>query len=266
MKVNFITNSLKTNHSCSSLGDKVNELLNSKNPFYDKVWFIFGVSRESGLLYIKDSLDLSILNGSLVNFVISIDSKNITYNYLQELIKTDAKVWIYNNNKTTFIQNPRICIFESKDLNAEVLITSADFTEEGLSTNFETSINISFDIDEKEYIEFKSSISQYIKPDKKIYKLLTSKIIEKLKSNNELMSDKLDSITKLPSINEIRKGYRKNPELEDIQDMQDSNYINSIGNVNSSSQHIVIDKTDDKELQDEISIDISSNINFCNDD
>ena len=260
MEINFITKSTKENNSCSSLGEKINDLLNSRNPFYNKVWFIFGVSRESGLLYIKESLQESRENGSTVNFVLSIDSNNTTQNYLNNLITTGSNVWISNNNKTAFIHNPRICIFEAENSKVEVLFTSADFTEEGLSTNFETTFNITFDIAEKKYIELKKSINQYLAPNKKIFKLLSSQVIEKLKANNELMSDKLDSITKLPSINEVRKGYRKNPDIEDAQDIQDAIANQGITKSNLTSKEIVIDTVNDQMLEDDIIIDFSSNI------
>lgn len=238
---------------------RICELLDSKEPFYNKVWFLFGVSQESAYSLIKKEINWFINDGGTVNFVISIDSKNTTANYLNTLLENRINTWIFNNNKTGFKRNPHMIVFESEDSRAEVIITSADFTEEGLLNNYETTVNLQFD-DKEEYKAFRKSIEEYLKPKKDTYTKLNENHIKMLQENNELASDNMDFISKLPNINELRRGFRKKDSENTKKIISDILKQQKMQNEQiASTKEVAVDKPNikDYDSEDDILIDIN---------
>ncbi|MGE5329921.1 MAG: phospholipase D family protein [Deltaproteobacteria bacterium] len=166
MEVKYYTQPLDSIGNSFCLGIKLNEILKSQKPFYNRIWFVTSFAKLSGISKLKAAIKKSVKNKAVINFVLGTGKNLTTVETLNELQQMGCNVKIYrNNNGNSF--GAKVYCFEAEGEKAEVFISSGNVTEGGLYKNHELIINVTYDLangDNIIYSQFKDSISNYLEP------------------------------------------------------------------------------------------------------
>jgi len=166
LEVKYYTQPLDSVGNSFYLGIRLNEILKSQKPFYNKIYMVASFAKLSGIAKLKTALKKSVKNNAVINFVLGTGKNLTTVEVLNELYQIGCNVKIYRNtNGNSF--GAKIYCFEAEGEKAEVFISSGNITEGGLYKNHELVVNISYDLangDSDSYSQFKDSISNYFEP------------------------------------------------------------------------------------------------------
>lgn len=205
------------------LGIKLNEILKSQKPFYNKIWMIASFAKLSGISKLKTALKKSIKNNAVINVVLGTGRNLTTVEALNELLQLGCNVKIIRNtNGNSF--DAKVYCFEAEGQKAEVFISSGNITEGGLYKNHELIVNITYDLSADDsilYSQFRESLSIYFEPTGSNSYQLDQQVIDILVEANEIAYES-DGKTKskassVKTINKIEKTEKsEEPELVSI--------------------------------------------------
>ena len=90
-------------------------LLNTKlKGDFKKIWIIAGMTKDSGMDMVFDSIEIARKNGAEVNIMIGIDRKNTSKDMLMKLLNMGCNLFVHINREDKKIET-RIYIFENED-------------------------------------------------------------------------------------------------------------------------------------------------------
>ena len=192
MEIKFLTQPYDANGNAFFIGEKINNLLKSKKPLYNKIWFTASFAKRSGVLKLKSNLKKALKNGAEINFILGINNHLTTVEALREILELGCNTKIFRNIAGGSI-GAKIFCFEADGETAEVLISSGNITEGGLYKNHEVVVQITYDLtnndDENKFSEFKHSISNLINPNEFVANDLNEELISILIDNEEIVSE-----------------------------------------------------------------------------
>ena len=166
MDVKYYTQPSDNNGNSFYLGVRLNEVLKSQKPFFNRIWMIASFAKLSGISKLKAGLKKSVKNNAVINFVLGTGKNLTTVEALNELAQIGCNVKIYRNvGGSSF--GAKIFCFEAEGEQAEVFICSGNITEGGLYKNHELITNITYNLengDKNAYEQFKDSLSKYFNP------------------------------------------------------------------------------------------------------
>ncbi|MGE5474898.1 MAG: hypothetical protein ACM3UU_11830 [Ignavibacteriales bacterium] len=166
MEVKYYTQPFDNTGNSFYLGIRLNEILKSQKPFYNKIWIVASFAKLSGISKIKTAMKKSIKNNAVINVVLGTGKNLTTVEALSELNQLGCNVKIIRNtNGNSF--DAKIYCFEAEGEKAEVFISSGNITEGGLYKNHELIVNVTYDLageDSLLYSQFMESLSIYFEP------------------------------------------------------------------------------------------------------
>lgn len=165
---------------------------------FKKVWIISGMTKDSGMELIYESIEKARELGSEVNIMIGIDRKNTSKDMLMRLLKMGCNLFVHINREDNKVET-RIYIFENEDGESYVYQSSGKFSEGGLSNNHCLIQEIVYESgDEKAFENFKSVLLQ---GTEEVFKSVDAEDIKLLAEKGELVVRIIER--KIPSISEM---------------------------------------------------------------
>lgn len=205
---------------------------------FEKVWIVAGMTKDTGIDVIYDSLVEARNLGSEVNIFIGIDRKNTSKDMLIKLLKIGCNLFVHINRDDSKVET-RIYAFESEDGVSYVYESGGKFSEGGLINNFCLIQEISYEAEDKKlFNNFKSVL---VGGSEKIFKNIGEEEVKLLAEKGEIVARITER--KIPSISE----------------MYGNSSIESIGNdlydENSSTKLFDIPENDDFNIDIDIALD-----------
>lgn len=174
-------------------------LLNTKlKGEFKKIWIIAGMTKDSGMDMVFDSIEIARKNGAEVNVMIGIDRKNTSKDMLMRLLNMGCNLFVHINREDKKIET-RIYVFENEDGESFVYQSSGKFSEGGLSTNYCLIQEILYlTEDKKAYENFKTVLLQGALD---VFKQVGAEEIKLLAEKGEIVTRIIDR--KIPRISEL---------------------------------------------------------------
>ena len=190
------------------MGEIIKGLLSSQAPFYDKVWLVSAFARLTAIQRLAPNILEAKGKGTEINIVVGFDLKSTSIEALRKIYSFGVNAILVHNAQRGHTFHPKISLFESSGIRAEVFIGSSNLTDGGLYTNYEASTRITFDFpaDEEEYTHFFSSLGTYLRPTGSVTQVLTNELIDTLVKRGELASEKEIRKTHAKILKPKRKG------------------------------------------------------------
>lgn len=165
---------------------------------FDEVWIVSGIVKDTGLEYLKESIESAIKNKTEVNMLIGVDRKNTSKDALINLISIGANLSIHVNTEDEKVES-RIYAFISNKKESYVYLFGGKLSEGGLTENNSIITEIKYQKDEQEALRvFKT---QLISGTSSIFKNVDKEDILLLAKNGEILTRIIDR--KIPSIKEL---------------------------------------------------------------
>ena len=174
-------------------------LLNTKlKGDFKKIWIIAGMTKDSGMDMVFDSIEIARKNGAEVNIMIGIDRKNTSKDMLMKLLNMGCNLFVHINREDKKIET-RIYVFENEDGESFVYESCGKFSEGGLSSNYCLIQEISYlPEDKKTYENFKTVLMQGAL---EVFKKVGAEEIKLLAEKGEIVTRIIDR--KIPRISEL---------------------------------------------------------------
>ena len=174
-------------------------LLNTKlKGDFKKIWIIAGMTKDSGMDMVFDSIEIARKNGAEVNIMIGIDRKNTSKDMLMKLLNMGCNLFVHINREDKKIET-RIYVFENEDGESFVYESCGKFSEGGLSSNYCLIQEISYlPEDKKAYENFKTVLMQGAL---EVFKEVGAEEIKLLAEKGEIVTRIIDR--KIPRISEL---------------------------------------------------------------
>ena len=208
MKVSAITQPLDINNESIQLGEKLVELLKSRQPFYNHVWIVSAFANQRAVNHLLPHLETSISDDGHIQIIIGIDHQGTSLEALQAIQSSVIEAKVVHNNQPGHTFHPKIYLFEATDSKAELFVGSNNLTLGGLYTNYEASLHVSFDlpVDEQEYLDIKQALHRFFEPPDTIAKILTNEVIDNLLARGEILPElQIREATKRQSMNQNKE-------------------------------------------------------------
>ena len=196
-----------------SLGEILNEKLKKG---FQKVWFIAGVAKDTGIEMLLESIEEARNLGTEVNFLVGIDRKNISKDMLMKLLNMGCNLSLHINRDDNKVET-RIYIFESKDGESFIYESSGKFSEGGLFTSQLVVQEISYPTSEKKAFENAKNI---ILQGAEVFKATDEEELKLLAEKGEVVARITER--KIPSISEMYGGTSIDAISNDIYDESSS--------------------------------------------
>lgn len=139
------------NHICSAL----------EKDFFDNITFFVAFLRETGLTEIISFLKSAQEKGKNITFFVGIDQKVTSKQALKKLLELNIPTYIYYS--ASYIYHPKVYLFEGPTKN-RVIVSSSNFTFNGLFNNTEASVLIDFSNQDKAGLKFLNQLKDYFAP------------------------------------------------------------------------------------------------------
>jgi HKD family nuclease len=162
------------------MGEIIQERLSSQEPFYNNIWLVSAFANAQAIHRITPSILESKARGANINIIVGFDVKSTSAEALQKINSLGVNSVLVHNERGGHTFHPKIYLFESADLKAELFIGSNNLTDGGLYTNYEASSQTTFDFpqDDIEYTEFVTSLDRYLNPEGVTAQILTHELID----------------------------------------------------------------------------------------
>jgi len=192
MRIKILTQPFDSYGHNIAIGEKLFELLDSRAPFFDKVWFVSAFVNLKAIIRLRPHIVASRQAGAEIHFVIGIDHHSTSVEALREIVALGVDAKIVNNPKPGHTFHPKLYLFEATDQKAELFIGSSNLTEGGLFTNYEAIVWLSFDLTGQDialYRDAQSSFDRYLNPTGPIVQPLTEELIQVLTDRGDIVSE-----------------------------------------------------------------------------
>lgn len=181
---------------------KLNELLLERmSEGFNKVWFVAGFVKDSGVELLLPALEEAINGGTKVELILGVDSKNTSKDMLKKLLEIGCNVRVHVNKEESKLET-RIYAFESEKGDSVVYLSGSKFSEGGLTENKCLVTEIIYDENEKnEFNKVKISIENAANYGE--ISVLDDKKLKTLAENGEVLARITER--KIPRISELYK-------------------------------------------------------------
>lgn len=181
---------------------KLNELLLERmSEGFNKVWFVAGFVKDSGVELLLPALEEAINGGTKVELILGVDSKNTSKDMLRKLLEIGCNVRVHVNKEESKLET-RIYAFESEKGDSVVYLSGSKFSEGGLTENKCLVTEIIYDENEKnEFNKVKISIENAANYGE--ISVLDDKKLKTLAENGEVLARITER--KIPRISELYK-------------------------------------------------------------
>jgi HKD family nuclease/transposase-like protein len=182
------------------MGEIIQSLLLSDNPFYDKVWFVSAFANAKAVQRIAPNILEAKARDVDINIVVGFDVKSTSAEALKFIDSLEVNSMLVHNARGGHTFHPKIYLFEATGLRADLFIGSNNLTDGGLYTNYEaaTRITYEFPLDYEQYAQFFTSLDVYLSPKGSTAQILTRELIEVLVERGDLATEK--EIRKIQSV------------------------------------------------------------------
>ncbi len=178
-----------------TLGEILNEKLKKG---FDKVCLVAGMTKDTGVDVIYDSLMQARNLGSEVDILLGIDRKNTSKDMLMKLLDIGCNLSVHINRDDNKVET-RIYIFESKTGDSYVYISNGKFSDGGLLNNYCLIQEITYSSEDKKAFEnFKTVLKS---ENTNIFKEINAEEVKLLAEKGEIVARIIDR--KIPSISEM---------------------------------------------------------------
>lgn len=174
--------------SVAKMGEIINELLSSQNPFYNKVWFVSAFANARAVERIAENILASKNRGAQISIVVGFDVNSTSAEALQSINSLEVNSTLFHNARNGHTFHPKIYLFESTNSKAELFIGSSNLTDGGFYTNYEASSQTTFTFpeDEQEYAEIFAALDLYLNPQGVTAQVLDDRLIDILVKRGEI--------------------------------------------------------------------------------
>jgi HKD family nuclease len=174
------------------MGEIINELLSSENPFYNKVWLISAFANAQAIDRLAENILASKNHGAEISITVGFDVKSTSAEALQRINSLGVNSTLVHNARRGHTFHPKIYLFEATDSKAELFVGSSNLTDGGLYTNYEASSQITFNFpqDMNEYAEILASLDRYINPQGNTAQVLNNSLIDILVRRGEVPTER----------------------------------------------------------------------------
>jgi len=174
------------------MGETINNLLSSQDPFYNNVWLVSAFANAQAIQRMTPSILKSKERGANLNIVVGFDVKSTSAEALKKINALGVNSILVHNARGGHTFHPKIYVFEAAGQRAEVFVGSSNLTDGGLYTNYEASSQTTFEFpaDDEAYAQFISSLEPYLKPTGPIVQVLTRELIDLLVARGDVPSEK----------------------------------------------------------------------------
>lgn len=175
------------------------QILNEKlRKGFKKVWLVAGMTKDTGMEMVLDSITVARDMGSEVNVLIGIDRKNTSKDMLMKLLNMGCNLFVHINRDESKVET-RVYVFENEDGESYVYQSGGKFSEGGLSTNFCMIQEIIYsEEDRKTFENFKSVLLQNVE---EVFNKVGADEIKLLAEKGEIVVRIIER--KIPSISEM---------------------------------------------------------------
>ena len=195
------------------LGDILNEKLKKG---FKKVWIISGMTKDSGMDIVFDSIEEARKLGTEINVFLGIDRKNTSKDMLIKLLKLGCNLSVHINRDDNKVET-RMYIFEDYEGESFVYLSNGKFSDGGLLNSYCVIQEICYSNEDVKLFEnFKTIVNGEMK---NIFKDTSEEDIKLLAEKGEIVTRIIDR--KIPSISEMY-GNSLSIEIEN-EDMYDEN-------------------------------------------
>lgn len=181
------------------LGDILNVRLELGK--FDNVWMMSGMTKDSGIDVLYESMKIAISKGAKINIALGLDKKNTSKDMLLRLLDMGCNLKIFVNTDDNKFET-RIYIFEKYNDTSYVYLTSSKLSVGGLLENSCLVTEIKYTKEDNE--NFKTLISKYTEGmSLDGFTTATREQIIKLAEDGEIFARIVDR--KIPKISDIYK-------------------------------------------------------------
>ena len=175
------------------------QILNEKlRKGFKKVWFVAGMTKDTGMEMVLESIAMARDLGSEVNVLIGIDRKNTSKDMLMKLLNMGCNLFVHINRDDSKVET-RVYVFENEDGDSYVYQSGGKFSEGGLSTNYCMIQEIVYSAEDKKAFEnFKSVLLQSTED---VFKAVGVEEVKLLAEKGEVVVRIIER--KIPSISEM---------------------------------------------------------------
>lgn len=174
------------------LGEKLNELLKSKKPAYQKIYLVTSSINSAGIEKLNANIKKAIKNKANVSFILGVTNKQTTVEALKSILELGCECKVFRNLPGNNF-GIELYFFESEQ-EAQVLTTAGSLTEEGLYKDSQIVTQITYDLengDSEKYNDFKNSMQKIIEPSEDSAYTLTDELIKMLTDMGSISYEKL---------------------------------------------------------------------------
>ncbi|GER78510.1 MAG: phospholipase D family protein [Anaerolineales bacterium] len=178
--------------SSVKMGEIINDLLSSENPFYNKVWLISAFANAQAIDRLTENILASKNRGAEISITVGFDVKSTSAEALQRIDSLRVNSILVHNARRGHTFHPKIYLFEATGLKAELFVGSSNLTDGGLYTNYEASTQTTFNFpqDITEYTEVLSSLNRYLNPQGSTAQVLNGNLIDTLVRRGEVPTER----------------------------------------------------------------------------
>ena len=152
---------------------------------FKKVWIVSGMTKDSGMELVYESIEKARELGSEVNVMIGIDRKNTSKDMLMKLLKMGCNLFVHINREDNKVET-RIYVFENEDGESFVYQSSGKFSEGGLSTNYCLIQEVIYEEEDKKAFENFKSV--FLQGAEEVFKSVGAEEIKLLAEKGEVVN------------------------------------------------------------------------------
>ncbi len=178
--------------SSIKMGEIINELLSSQDPFYNRVWLISAFANARAIERLSENIFASKNRGAQISIIVGFDVKSTSAEALQSINSLGVNSTLVHNARRGHTFHPKIYLFESTATKAVLFVGSNNLTDGGLYTNYEASTKTSFNFpqDDIGYAEILLSLDRYLHPQGNTAQVLSSELIDILVRRGEVPTER----------------------------------------------------------------------------
>lgn len=183
------------------IGDLILEQLTlTGEDSFDNFCIIVSFAKKSGASRIQNALQQFRKNGGVIKAVVGFDNQGTTKQGLEKLMRLSNEVYVYHDAKPFQTFHPKTYIFEKERKRAKVYMGSSNLTQGGLFTNYETNVELEFNLEDADdmlkFNSIKKLFNTYSDTDDKNNrcKLLNKSLLNELISRNLLGDEEIQQI------------------------------------------------------------------------
>ena len=180
----------------NNLGDAICQALTSEQDYSSCLFYILvAYAKKSGVIRIKDAIELFRERGGRVIATIGLDQKISTIQGLQMIYEISDELYVFHSEALYQTFHPKVYVLEAENEKAQVFIGSSNLTSGGLFTNYEANQDVIFNLsqneDRAEYENIRSMIESYKNIDSPCCRLVDEELLTQLNERGYLANEEV---------------------------------------------------------------------------